>query len=327
LNLVDLLWVGFVAFFVYRGYRRGLVAEALDLAGVLLGVVAALRLYPFLGAVFRLVGFGRGIANGVAGMLIFAGFMVGATLLARRVHRRMGAARFADPLRTGGAVLAAAWASLLGAFLIVLVTVVPSPGIVQRAVPRSLIGRTALGPSSPVYTALDSFARNEARNLVFYVRQYLARFEPKPEPKEAHDCFDIQPSSDIAIDAEAEKRLTAMANAERAGRGLSPLRSDVRVRTVARQHSADMYRKGYFCHVGKDGRDPFERLDEGKIDFERAGENLALAPTIEMVHRGLMNSPKHKENILRRQFTDIGIGVYKGPYGLMVTQNFCGNCR
>jgi uncharacterized protein YkwD/uncharacterized membrane protein required for colicin V production len=326
-NFVDLLWVGFVGFFVYRGYRRGLVAEMLDLAGVVLGVIAALRLYPLLGWVFRLIGFGRGIANGVAGVLIFGAFMVGATLLARGVHGRLGAVRFSRPLRVGGATLAAAWASLLGAFLIVLATVVPSPPVVQRAVPRSLIGRTALGADSPIYGALESFAKNEARNLVFYVRQYLARFEPKPEPKEAHDCFDLQSSSDIAIDSAAEKRLVKMVNDERTGRGLKPLKADVRVRTVARRHSADMYKRGYFCHVSPNGLDPFERIEAGKIDFTRAGENLALAPTIEMVHRGLMNSPNHKENILRRQFTNIGIGVYKGPYGLMVTQNFCGDCE
>jgi uncharacterized protein YkwD/uncharacterized membrane protein required for colicin V production len=326
LNLVDLLWVGLVAFLVYRGYRRGLVAEALDLAGLLLGVVAALRFYPIGGAFFRLLGFGRGIANGVAGILIFAGFMLGATLVARRIHRRMGPARFSTPLKTAGAVLAAGWASLLGAFLIVLATVVPTPPIVQRAVPRSLIGHTMLAANSPIYGVLQGFAKNEARNLVFYVRQYLARFEPKPEPAEAHDCFDLQTSSDISLDTSDERRLLELTNKERTQRGLQPLKAQPKVQTVARQHSADMYRRGYFCHVNPDGLDPFDRMQAGDLGFERAGENLALAPTVEMVHRGLMNSPKHKENILRREFTDVGIGVYKGPYGLMVTQNFCSRC-
>jgi uncharacterized protein YkwD len=44
-----------------------------------------------------------------------------------------------------------------------------------------------------------------------------------------------------------------------------------------------------------------------------------------MVHRGLMNSPGHRANILNREFTRVGIGVQDaGIYGLMVTQNFAG---
>jgi uncharacterized protein YkwD len=216
---------------------------------------------------------------------------------------------------------------LLGSFAIVLLTVLPSPPIVQRAIPRSLLGRTALSANSPVYPVFEGFAENEARNLVFYVRQYLARFEPKPdEPVESHDCFDIQASGDITVDTDAENQLLGLVNKERGDRGIKALRAHATVRGVARRHSADMYRRGYFCHANPDGGDPFDRMQE-EVTFDRAGENLALAPTIEMVHRGLMNSPEHKKNILRAGFTDLGIGVYRGPSGLMVTQNFCSSCR
>jgi uncharacterized protein YkwD len=327
LNLVDLLLLVFVALFTYRGYKRGVIAEALDVAGLVLGLVAALRLYPILAAFFRLIGFGRGVANGVSGILIFAGFVLGAVYLARRIYRRMGPASFTSRLKAGGAALAVVWASLFGGFAIVMLTVLPSPPIVQRAIPRSFLGRTALAANSPVYGVFEGFAEREARNLVFYVRQYLARFEPKPdEPLDSHDCFDIQASSDIKVDSEAEGQLLAMVNKERIDRGIKALRAHQIVREVARRHSADMYKRGYFCHASPDGLDPFERMSKGVI-FDRAGENLALAPTIEMVHRGLMNSPKHKENILRTGFTDLGIGVYRGPSGLMVTQNFCSSCR
>jgi uncharacterized protein YkwD len=59
------------------------------------------------------------------------------------------------------------------------------------------------------------------------------------------------------------------------------------------------------------------------VRFSTAGENLALAPTVQIAHTGLMNSPGHRANILRPQFGRVGIGIMDGGRrGLMVTQNF-----
>jgi uncharacterized protein YkwD len=59
------------------------------------------------------------------------------------------------------------------------------------------------------------------------------------------------------------------------------------------------------------------------INYIAAGENLALAQTVEIAHMGLMNSPGHRANILNPKFGRIGIGIMDGGiYGIMVTQNF-----
>jgi uncharacterized protein YkwD len=64
-------------------------------------------------------------------------------------------------------------------------------------------------------------------------------------------------------------------------------------------------------------------MHAAKISFTTAGENLALAPTIPVAHAGLMNSPGHRANILRREFGRVGIGVMDGGMrGLMVSQEF-----
>jgi uncharacterized protein YkwD len=53
------------------------------------------------------------------------------------------------------------------------------------------------------------------------------------------------------------------------------------------------------------------------------GENLALAPSVDLAHIGLMNSPSHRENILDPNFKRIGIGIIDAdPYGKMITQVF-----
>ena len=68
---------------------------------------------------------------------------------------------------------------------------------------------------------------------------------------------------------------------------------------------------------------PFDRMKKHKIRFLAAGENLALGQTLNICHRGLMNSPGHRANILNPAFGRVGIGILDGGiYGLMITQSF-----
>ena len=92
---------------------------------------------------------------------------------------------------------------------------------------------------------------------------------------------------------------------------------------VARKHSGDMFARGYFAHDTLEGRSPFDRMKADGVSFQAAGENLALAPSLQVAHNGLMNSPGHRANILGKDFGRAGIGILDGGMrGLMVTQNF-----
>jgi uncharacterized protein YkwD len=120
-----------------------------------------------------------------------------------------------------------------------------------------------------------------------------------------------------------EARMLELLNKERVAAGLKPFAPDPELTEVARLHSADMFTRGYFAHDTPEGRDPFDRIREAKVHFVTAGENLALAPTVQVAHTGLMNSPGHRANILHPQFGRVGIGIMDGGIrGLMVTQNF-----
>lgn len=122
---------------------------------------------------------------------------------------------------------------------------------------------------------------------------------------------------------ELEAKMLELVNGERAAAGLRPLAPDPELTQVARQHSAEMFERGYFAHVTPEGRDPFERMREANVGFRTAGENLALAPTLQIAHTGLMNSPGHRANILQPAFGRVGIGIMDGGiHGLMVTQDF-----
>lgn len=125
------------------------------------------------------------------------------------------------------------------------------------------------------------------------------------------------------IRGELENRMLAMVNNERIKNGLRPLKGDPEMTKVARAHSQDMFARGYFAHESPDGKDPFDRMKESGVTFRTAGENLALAQSLEIAHNNLMNSPGHRANILNPSFGRVGIGILDGGfYGLMVSQEF-----
>ena len=112
-------------------------------------------------------------------------------------------------------------------------------------------------------------------------------------------------------------------NQERISRGIKPLKADPELVPVARADAADMFARGYFSHYTPEGEDPFQRMTDAGIKFRTAGENLALAPTLQIAHTGLMNSPGHRANILNPNFGRVGIGIMTGGRrGIMVGQEF-----
>src|SRR5204862_6882910 len=115
----------------------------------------------------------------------------------------------------------------------------------------------------------------------------------------------------------------SLINQERTSQGLRAIEADPELTQVAGGHSADMFEGGYFSHNTPEGEDSFERMKDSGVKFRTAGENLALAPTLQIAHTGLMNSPGHRANILNPQFGRVGIGILAGGrHGLMVSQEF-----
>ena len=125
------------------------------------------------------------------------------------------------------------------------------------------------------------------------------------------------------VRSDLEAQMLVMVNKERTKAGLQPLKADPLETIVARAHSKDMFVRGYFAHVNPDGKSPFDRMKAAHVKFRTAGENLALAQTLEIAHTNLMNSPGHRANILNPKFNRVGIGIQDGGfYGLMISQEF-----
>lgn len=109
--------------------------------------------------------------------------------------------------------------------------------------------------------------------------------------------------------------LTDLTNADRAAAGHSLLKPDAHLAQAARKKAEDMAANGYFAHVSPDGKSPWYWLDAVGYKYTYAGENLAVDFTDSMdVEEAWMNSPGHRANIVKPEYTQIGIGTAEGVY-------------
>ncbi|WP_254052776.1 CAP domain-containing protein [Bacillus sp. V59.32b] len=107
-----------------------------------------------------------------------------------------------------------------------------------------------------------------------------------------------------------EYQLFDVTNATRVNHDLPILTWDNHVRGTARDHSTDMAENQYFNHTNPKGQSPFDRMKEDDVFFTVAGENLASGQFSSIfAHEGLMNSMGHRENILKKDFERLGVGV------------------
>lgn len=121
-----------------------------------------------------------------------------------------------------------------------------------------------------------------------------------------------------------EQAVLDLTNLERAKEKLPLLKANPLLFRAAREHTANMAKKGEMKHV-LDGKNPQDRLDAVHYDLRKCGENIAYGDdaTPREIMKGWMNSKVHRENILDPAFTEIGIGVVRNDKGeVYYTQDF-----
>jgi hypothetical protein len=115
--------------------------------------------------------------------------------------------------------------------------------------------------------------------------------------------------------------VVALTNNERTQNKLGQLTPNVALNAAAQAKAADMAAKGYFSHVGPDGKTPWQWILSGGYQYQYAGENLAVRfiNSADVVN-AWMASPTHRANIVKAVYTDIGVGTAQGLFqGQMAT--------
>ena len=127
---------------------------------------------------------------------------------------------------------------------------------------------------------------------------------------------------------EVERRAFESTNAARLQHGLTPLDWDPALCRMARIHSENMVRQGYFAHETPEGARLRDRAHAVGIEhFRVLGENIAYNqgyddPGAFAVERWMI-SPGHRANILNDEFAQSAIGSFIAPDGTVyLTQEF-----
>ena len=109
--------------------------------------------------------------------------------------------------------------------------------------------------------------------------------------------------------------LANLTNEERHSEKLQSLTTNPILVKAATMKAEDMATKGYFAHTSPEGKTPWYWLELAGYDYQYAGENLAINFTDSKdVASAWMNSPTHKANIVKGNYTEMGTGVAFGTY-------------
>lgn len=178
-----------------------------------------------------------------------------------------------------------------------------------------------------------------------------ASSQPTPTSQTLSDAFLGKPSIDVSA---LETRIHQLINNQRAAHNLPQLRWDSQLTVIARKHSQDMATRNYFSHDTPEGKGPTERAAVlGYVCEKRIGnyiygmgENIFQNNLYNSIHYingipvsydwndleelasstvdGWMNSPGHRENILRKTYDREGIGLaISKDDKVYITEDFC----
>jgi uncharacterized protein YkwD len=134
-----------------------------------------------------------------------------------------------------------------------------------------------------------------------------------------------------------ESSIACLINEQRTSRGLPPVQPNGNLRQAAQSHSKEMVDEGYFEHTSPAGVTFIDRIQAtGYTRGARSwvvGENLVWGTgslsTPQSLVTAWMNSPPHRENLLRARFREIGIAAVAGtpepksdPAGVTVSSEY-----
>lgn len=322
LSWPDLIVLGIVGLSIYLATRRGFVSVLFSLVGFVVALLVAFNLYPPLSQLLtNLFGWAPIWTQPISFVALWVVVEGIFGLLEALLWRRLGYELRASPANRWLAVIPGAVQGVLtAAVLLTMLALLPLQGSMRDAIIKSPISGTLVTATLAVERPLEGIFGPAAREALGFIT-----VKPPTSPGEHAEGgrtlnFTV---SESTPDSEAEEGMLVLVNKERTKMGLVALVMDQELVEVARAHADDMFRRGYFSHDTPEGVDPFQRMERAGIVFGLAGENLALAPTLDIAHNGLMNSPGHRANILKDGFRKVGIGVLDGGvYGKMFVQEF-----
>jgi uncharacterized protein YkwD len=313
MNWIDLVIVCVIGLYILDGFRRGFIIISLEIFGFFVSVFIALCIYlkfgQFIAAHSSIsVIFAKLIAFFIIWLVVEVAYLIGARFAYNALPNSLKASNIN---KYSSFVPAIVKATIFVAIILTLLTALPISTFIRSSISDSTIGSSLVKKTAKIETSFEQIFGGVGDEAL----TFMAVKEPNTRIN-----LGFRPYVMIE-DTPAEQEMLTLINLERQNKKLKPLELDQKLHIVALAHAKDMLQRGYFAHESPEGKNVGNRLDEVGIEYHIAGENLALAPNVDIAHIGLMKSPTHRDNILGTDYHKIGIGVVNaGIYGEMFVQ-------
>jgi uncharacterized protein YkwD len=323
LNWIDIFVLLVLFIYGLEGFALGFLVASLDFLSFALSFLAAVTFYGRIAALLtHFLPISHGFAN-AAGFFIVAvlveivvnlilKILVAHVAFFKLFVPSVGPLKLVSKLL--GIIPGLCSGFVLSAFVLSIIIALPFSMFLKQSILSSKIGNVLVGST-------QGFSKDWNNIFGGAVNDTLSFLTVEPQSNETIN-LNFKTTA-VSVDKNAESLMLQMVNGERTTRGITALSFSQSLVDVGTMHCKDMFARGYFSHNTPEGLTPFDRMAQNNIAFNFAGENLALAPSVDLAMRGLMQSPGHKANILSTDFHKIGISVVNGGiYGEMFCQEF-----
>lgn len=320
-NFIDIAIVIVIVIYSFEGYGLGFIKSFADFLTFVFSFAFGLTFYSVFGdLIIKTFNIPKGFGNAFGFFLGAFIFEILLTILLRylilpAVLKVFSRIKYSRELEKYAGIIPGFFSALvLLSFILTLIVILPISPFLKNAVAVSRFGE-------PLVSNIQGFDKKLSKVFGGAAEDALTFLTIEPKSDELLKLnFN---ATSVKVDEESEKEMLSLVNQERRKNGVDPLLGNKALQAVARSHCEDMLRRGYFSHYTPEGLSPFDRMTNADIEFNFAGENLAIAPSTKLAMQGLMNSPGHRANILSLNFGEVGIGVMDaGIYGKAFCQEF-----
>jgi uncharacterized membrane protein required for colicin V production/uncharacterized protein YkwD len=314
--IYDAIVAALAAALVIRGWMRGVLREALEIAVLLVGSLLIFRLSPAVGSIIAgMANIPYEVARVGAGVILFLVLVVGGALVTRLLSVSLKLVPGATILnRLGGAVVGAGYAALVVVLGTILLTAAPmSEGVrstVSESVGASPIGSRIVEPRGVIQQTVSSVSGERVFTAVAALQETVgARLVAGTLPIPLPDVGD----SALPPSQTAAQQVFDVLNRNRILEGLDPLGWSGDLAVVAVRRADQVYRSGTL----RLDQDLPSALEAQGVPGTINTEMVVLAASTDGVAEAVVGASAYRDALFDTQYRKAGIGVIDGPYGLL----------
>ncbi|GMQ98527.1 MAG: hypothetical protein BMS9Abin17_1043 [Acidimicrobiia bacterium] len=315
----DVIAVGIALALVVRGWRRGLVREAVEVSVLVVGAIVIFRMSSVVGAMIS------GMANVpyevgriLGGIVMFVLLTIGGALVSRVIAGALKVVPGATTLnRLGGAALGGIYAAVVLALATTLISVAPLPesvrSSVSNAIAESPVFAVVVAPGGLVQSTLGTVTGESIYGAVISVEDAVghrlaAGTLPLPIPDVGGEPLTpSQTSAQLVFDELNQRRIAA---------GVDPLGWSSDLAIVAAARAQHVYNSG----VLDPAQGLVEALRAAGVPGTIVDEILVIAATPHGLVEAIVTAQAYENVLTDPVYRISGVGVVEGPFGLIAVQ-------